>query len=68
VHIALAAAGGTIERGVVFPGDRERIRWQAAQAALDMVRRHFIGASGLGTSGPRGGAARPPGGKTSPKA
>jgi nicotinamide-nucleotide amidase len=68
VHIALAAAGGTIERGVVFPGDRERIRWQAAQAALDMVRRHFIGASELGTSGPRGVAARTPGGKTSPKA
>jgi nicotinamide-nucleotide amidase len=68
VHIALAAAGGTIERGVVFPGDRERIRWQAAQAALDMVRRHFIGASALGASGTRGGAARTPGGKTSPKA
>jgi nicotinamide-nucleotide amidase len=67
VHIALAAAGGTIERGVVFPGDRARIRWQAAQAALDMVRRHFIGASELGASGTRGGAARPPGGKTSSK-
>ena len=54
VHIALAAAGGTVERGLMFPGDRERIRWQAAQSALDMVRRHFIGASGLGASDPRG--------------
>ena len=25
-----------------FPGDRERIRWHASQAALDMVRRYFI--------------------------
>ena len=25
-----------------FPGDRERIRWHASQAALDMLRRYFI--------------------------
>jgi hypothetical protein len=25
-----------------FPGERENIRWQAAQAALDMVRVHFL--------------------------
>jgi hypothetical protein len=61
VHIALAADGGTRERGLHFaPGDRERIRWQAAQTALDMVRRHFIGAGepqrpGRGT-GTLGGA------------
>lgn len=42
VHLALAHSGGTRERGVVFPGDRERIRWQASQAALDMIRRHFL--------------------------
>jgi PncC family amidohydrolase len=42
VHIALAHSGGTRERGGIFPGDRERIRWQASQAALDMIRRHFL--------------------------
>ncbi len=42
VHIALAHAGGTRERGLRFPGDRERIRWQASQSALDMIRRHFL--------------------------
>jgi hypothetical protein len=30
------------ERGVRFPGDRESIRFQASQAALDMVRVHFL--------------------------
>jgi nicotinamide-nucleotide amidase len=53
VHIALAAKGHTIERGLMFPGDRERVRWQASQSALDMVRRHFLGASES-----RGGAVR----------
>jgi nicotinamide-nucleotide amidase len=42
VHIALAHAGGVKERYVLFPGDRETIRWQASQAALDMVRMHFL--------------------------
>ena len=55
VHIALAAAGGTIERGLLLTGERERIRWQASQSALDIVRRHFLGATGLGATG-RGGA------------
>jgi len=42
VHIALAHAGGVKERGVRFPGDRESIRWQASQLALDMVRIHYL--------------------------
>src|SRR5229473_3182021 len=42
VHIALSHAGGVKERGVIFPGDREAIRWQASQAALDMLRIHFL--------------------------
>ena len=42
VHIALANAGGTKERSARFPGDREMIRWQASQLALDMVRVHFL--------------------------
>ncbi len=45
VHIAVAHAGGVKERGLLFPGDRESIRWQASQIALDMVRRHFLYAS-----------------------
>jgi nicotinamide-nucleotide amidase len=42
VHIGLADETGARERGFRFPGDRDRIRHQASQAALDMVRRHFI--------------------------
>ena len=42
VHVAMAHAGGVKERGVRFPGDREMIRWQASQLALDMVRMHFL--------------------------
>ena len=42
VHIALADSTGTREREIRFPGDRERIRWHASQAAWDMVRRHFL--------------------------
>lgn len=42
VHIGVAHAGGVKERGMRFPGDRESIRWQASQAALDMLRIHFL--------------------------
>ncbi len=42
VHIALSHASGVKERGVVFPGDREAIRWHASQLALDLVRIHFL--------------------------
>jgi len=42
VHIALASASGVRERALRFPGDREMIRMQASQAALDMVRLHFL--------------------------
>jgi nicotinamide-nucleotide amidase len=42
VHIAIAAASGSKERGAFFPGDRDRIRWQASQTALDLVRRYFL--------------------------
>lgn len=41
VHIGLANAENVGERRFLFPGDREMIRLQASQAALDMVRRHF---------------------------
>jgi nicotinamide-nucleotide amidase len=42
VHVAISHAGGVKERGVRFPGDRDAIRWHAAQLALDMVRIHFL--------------------------
>ncbi len=46
VHIALAHSGGVAERVVTLPGDRESIRFQASQVALDMVRMHFLYNSG----------------------
>ncbi len=42
VHIAVATPLGTEHRKFLFPGDRERVRWQASQAALDMVRRELM--------------------------
>jgi nicotinamide-nucleotide amidase len=45
VHVAIADASGSKERGVQYPGERDRIRWQASQTALDLVRRYFLYAS-----------------------
>jgi nicotinamide-nucleotide amidase len=42
VHVAVSYPGGVKERGIRVPGDREAIRWQASQVALDMVRVHFL--------------------------
>jgi nicotinamide-nucleotide amidase len=42
VHIAVATPDGTQHRQFLYPGDRERIRWQASQGALDMVRRELM--------------------------
>lgn len=39
VHIAVASPSETVHRRFAFPGDRQRVRWQASQASLDMVRR-----------------------------
>ena len=41
VAVALASAGGTAVRTFRFFGDRELVKFQASQAALDMVRRHL---------------------------
>jgi nicotinamide-nucleotide amidase len=46
VHVAVSHAGGVKERGTRFPGDREAVRWHAAQLALDMVRIHFLYSGG----------------------
>jgi competence/damage-inducible protein CinA-like protein len=45
VHVAIADAAGSKERSVRYPGERDRIRWQASQTALDLVRRYFLYAS-----------------------
>jgi competence/damage-inducible protein CinA-like protein len=43
VHIAVAGPDGRTEhRRVRFPGDRERVRWQSAQLALEMLRRRLL--------------------------
>src|SRR3984893_1918179 len=42
VHVAVSYPGGVKERGIRVPGDRESIRWQASQIALDLVRVHFL--------------------------
>jgi nicotinamide-nucleotide amidase len=42
VHVAIADAFGSKERAVRYPGERDRIRWQASQTALDLVRRYFL--------------------------
>jgi hypothetical protein len=31
-----------VERALTLPGDRDAIRWQASQVALDMVRMHLL--------------------------
>ena len=47
VFIALDGAAGTRVRRCLFPGERNRIRLQAVQAALEMVRRGLLGLSPL---------------------
>jgi len=42
VYVALSYPGGVKDRGLRFPGDRESIRWQASQAALDLVRVYYL--------------------------
>ena len=42
VHVAISHVGGVKERGARFPGDRDGIRWQASQVALDLIRVHFL--------------------------
>jgi nicotinamide-nucleotide amidase len=46
VHEALAGPEGTEHRRFRFPGDRERVRAYAAQAALEIVRRRLLGIGG----------------------
>jgi nicotinamide-nucleotide amidase len=43
VVIAVAAPGGTTVRRLLFPGSREQVKFQASQAALNMVRQTLSG-------------------------
>jgi len=43
VFIAVDGAAGSRVRRAHFPGDRERVRYQATQAALEMLRRGLLG-------------------------
>jgi nicotinamide-nucleotide amidase len=52
VHLALAGpAPAAAHRKLRLPGDRERIRWQSTQLALDMLRRHLLAAGPAGAPG-----------------
>jgi nicotinamide-nucleotide amidase len=43
VYIALDGAAGTRVHRALFPGGRERVRFQATQVALEMIRRGLLG-------------------------
>ncbi len=43
VYVALAGAAGDAVRRQIFPGGRERVRFQATQIALEMLRRGLLG-------------------------
>jgi nicotinamide-nucleotide amidase len=47
VYVAIDGAAGTRVRRSVFPGARERVRHQATQVALEMVRRGLLGLAPL---------------------
>ncbi len=42
VHVAIADSSASKERTMRYLGERDRIRWQASQTALDLVRRYFL--------------------------
>jgi nicotinamide-nucleotide amidase len=42
VHVAVAGPAGTRHQAFLFPGNRDRVRWQASQAALNMTRRVLL--------------------------
>jgi nicotinamide-nucleotide amidase len=43
VFVAASGAAGTRVRRSIFPGSRERVRFQATQVALEMLRRGLLG-------------------------
>jgi nicotinamide-nucleotide amidase len=52
VHHAVAGPGGVVvHRLARFPGDRERVRWQASQLGLELLRRALLRAAAEATPG-----------------
>jgi nicotinamide-nucleotide amidase len=51
VFVALAWAGGTRVLKNLFPGGREQVKFQSAQKALDMLRRHLLNRAKKGERG-----------------
>jgi nicotinamide-nucleotide amidase len=47
VYVAVDGAAGSRVRRNLFPGGRERVRYQATQVALEMLRRGLLGLSAL---------------------
>jgi nicotinamide-nucleotide amidase len=47
VYVAISGAAGTRVRRNLFPGGRGRVRFQATQVALEMLRRGLLGLSPL---------------------
>jgi nicotinamide-nucleotide amidase len=47
VFVSLDGVAGTRVRRAVFPGGRERVRYQATQVALEMLRRGLLGLAAL---------------------
>lgn len=45
VFVAIDGSAGDRVRRIHFPGSRERVRFQASQAALEMIRRALLGLS-----------------------
>ncbi len=43
VYIALSSQTEQIVQEFIFSGNRERIRWRASQAALNMLRKYLLG-------------------------
>jgi len=46
VFIAISGLAGDPVRHALFPGERERVRYQASQLALEMLRRALLGITG----------------------
>jgi nicotinamide-nucleotide amidase len=42
VYVALSGAAGSVVRRSLFPGSRERVRFQATQLALELLRRGLL--------------------------
>jgi nicotinamide-nucleotide amidase len=47
VYLAMSGCAGERVRRAHFPGERERVRYQASQAALEMLRRGLLGLPAL---------------------